>query len=81
MAFIYGNMPEIYAAMNLFGETPAYKLEGEYFSGYRTINNQQHNLSPTSREYTILETTNSVTYTADSPGTSTYFYIFTNNYT
>jgi hypothetical protein len=79
LSFIYGNMPEIYAAMSLFGETSAYKLEGEHFNGYRTINNEQHNLSPTSRQYTILETTNSVTYTADSPGTSTYFYTFSNN--
>ncbi len=79
MSFIYGNLPEIYSAMNFFGEISAYKLEGEHFSGYRTINNEQHNLSPTSREYSILETANSVTYTADSPGTSTYFYTFSNN--
>lgn len=79
MAFIYGTMPEIYAAMNLFGEASAYKLEGEYFSGYRTINNERHDLSPISRDYAILETANSVTYTADSPSTNSYFYTFSNN--
>lgn len=79
LAFIYGNMPEIYAAMNLFGETSAYKIESEYYSGYGNINGMQYNISPISRNYAILETTNSITYTADSPNSSSYYFTFTNN--
>ena len=78
LAFVYGNMPEIYAAMNLFGESSAYKLEGESYSGYRTINNQQYNISPVNRQFAILEATNSVTYTADSQNAVTYFFTFAN---
>ena len=78
LAFIYGNMPEIYAAMNLFGETSAYKLESEYYSGYGNINGMQYNISPISRSFSILETTGSITYMADSPNSSTYNFTFTN---
>ena len=78
LAFLYGNMPEIYAAMNLFGVTSAYKIESENYSGYRTIGNVQYDISPISREFSILESTNSVTYTADSPSTSSYFFTFSN---
>ena len=78
LSFIYGNMPEIYAAMNLFGETSAYKLESEYYSGYGNINGVQYNISPISRSFSILETTGSITYTADSPNSSTYNFTFTN---
>jgi hypothetical protein len=71
-------MPEIYAAMNLFGETSAYKLESEYYSGYGNINGMQYNISPISRSFSILETTGSITYMADSPNSSTYNFTFTN---
>lgn len=76
LAFIYGNMPEIYASMNLFGATSAYKLEGENYSGYGNINGMQYNISPVSRNFAILETTGSVTYTADSPNSSSYYFTF-----
>lgn len=79
LAFIYGNMPEIYAAMNLFGETSAYELEGENYNGYRNINGNQYNISPVNRSYAILETTDNITYTADSPNSATYFFTFSNN--
>lgn len=79
MAFIYGNMPEVYAAMNLFGATAAYKIEGESYSGYRNFTGTSKPIAPVNRNYTILETTNSVTYTADSQSSSTYLFTFSNN--
>ena len=79
MAFIYGNMPEVYAAMNLFGATAAYKIEGESYSGCRNFTGTSKPIAPVNRNYTILETTNSVTYTADSQSSSTYLFTFSNN--
>lgn len=79
MAFIYGNMPEIYAAMNLFGATSAYKIESENYSGYRNFTGTPKPIAPVSRNYAILETTNSIAYTADSPSSSTYIFTFSNN--
>ena len=79
MAFVYGNMPEIYAAMNLFGATAAYKIEGESYSGYRNFTGTSKPIAPVNRNYTIMETTNSVAYTADSQSSSTYIYTFSNN--
>ena len=72
-------MPEIYAAMNLFGTTAAYKIEGESYSGYRNFTGTSKPIAPVNRNFTILETTNSVAYTADSPSSSTYIYTFSNN--
>ncbi len=79
LAFVYGNMPEIYAAMNLFGATTAYKIESENYSGYRNFTGTSISIAPVNRNYAILETTNSVTYTADSPSSNTYIFTFTNN--
>lgn len=79
MAFVYGNIPEIYAAMNLFGATSAYKIEGESYSGYRNFTGTSKPIAPINRNYAILETTNGVTYTADSPSSSTYVFTFSNN--
>lgn len=78
LAFIYGNFPEVYASMNLFGETSAYKLESETYKGYRNINGTQYNISPINRYYSILETTNNITYTAESPNASKYYFTFSN---
>ena len=79
MAFIYGNMPEIYAAMNLLGATTAYKIESENYSGYRNFTGTSKPIAPINRSYAILETTNSVTYTADSQSSNTYIFTFSNN--
>ena len=79
MAFIYGNMPEIYAAMNLFGVTSAYKLEGESYSGYRNFTGTSKPIAPVHRSYTILDNVNSVTYTADSQSSSIHKFTFSNN--
>ena len=79
MAFIYGNMPEVYAAMNLFGVTSAYKLEGESYSGYRNFAGTSKPIAPVHRSYIILDNVNSVTYTADSQSSSMYKFTFSNN--
>ena len=76
LAFIYGNMPEIYAAMNLLGVTSAYKIESESYSGHRYITGNTISISPVNRSYTITEQTNTITYTSDSPSSITHKYIF-----
>lgn len=77
MAFIYGNMPEIYAAMNLLGVTSAYKIEGENYSGYRSFASTTKPIAPINRNYTIREqSTNTITYEADSPSSITYAFTF-----
>lgn len=77
MAFVYGNMPEIYAAMNLLGATSAYKIEGEGYSGYRNFTGTTKPMAPVNRNYTIREQSSDViTYTADSPSSITYTYTF-----
>ena len=76
LSFVYGNFPEVYAAMNLFGETSAYEIESENYSGYRNINGTRYDISPVSRSYSLLESNNSVTYAADSPNFISYFFTF-----
>lgn len=80
LAFIYGNMPEIYAAMNLFGTTSAYKIESETYSGYRNFAGSSRPIAPVNRNYSIWEpTNNTITYTADSPSSITYLFTFGKN--
>ncbi len=81
MAFIYGNMPEVYAAMNLFGVTSAYKFEGESYHGYRQFAGSQERrpIPPIHRSYTILDNVNSVSYSADSQSSTVYKFTFSNN--
>ena len=62
--------------MNLFGETSAYEIESENYSGYRNINGTRYDISPVSRSYSLLESNNSVTYAADSPNFISYFFTF-----
>ena len=77
MAFVYGNMPEIYAAMNLMGATSAYKIEGESYSGYRNFTGTTKPIAPVNRNYAVWEQSSDViTYTADSPSSITYTYTF-----
>jgi hypothetical protein len=77
MAFIYSNMPEIYAAMNLFGITSAYKIEGESYSGYRNFTGTSKPIAPVNRSYSIWEASNDViSYTGDSPSSVTYTFTF-----
>ena len=80
MAFVYGNMPEIYAAMNLLGATSAYQIDGENYSGYRSFASTTKPIAPVNRSYTIWgQPNNTITYTADSPSSITYSFTFSRN--
>ena len=76
MAFIYTHNPEIYSAMNFFGKTTPYKLESKKYDSYGMRNGREYELESELHYFTIMEGESSVTFSADSPGYSEYFYKF-----
>ena len=76
LAFIYNNKPLIYDAMGYMGKSTPYLLELEKYDGYENINGKKYDIQSEQHSYHIMSGTNSLIYSAESPGYSEYIYNF-----